>query len=96
MNDSEHDAQHRVFAELDGRDLEHAADLVGDATLRLPDDPHDSPIRTPEEWDADGWDSDRQPPKTIAEAKAALDARIATDDAPDAPEHAGAYDRLES
>lgn len=53
------------------------------------------PIATPEEWEAAGWDAGREPPKTLAEAKDALAARIADPAAPDDESVAGAYDDLE-
>lgn len=46
------------------------------------------PIRTPEAWDAAGWDRDREQPKTIDEAKEALAARI---DDPRAPDDLSVY-----
>ncbi len=58
--------------------------------------PEDSaPIKTPEEWDAEGWDADRQGPKDLGEARSALDARIADPHAPDTEAEFGAYDGLE-
>lgn len=54
------------------------------------------PIATREEWEAAGWDRDREPPKTLDEARAALAARIADPAAPDDESVAGAYDDLES
>ncbi|HET9139230.1 hypothetical protein [Actinophytocola sp.] len=53
------------------------------------------PIRTPEEWEAAGWDAGREPPKTLAEARAALAARIADPNAPDDESLAGVYDDLD-
>jgi hypothetical protein len=54
-----------------------------------------TPIKTPQEWDAEGWDADRQQPKTLDEARAALAARIAARNAPDTDADAGAYDALD-
>lgn len=54
-----------------------------------------TPIKSPEEWDAEGWDADRQQPKTLDEARTALAARIAAHDAPDTEADAGAYDAVE-
>ncbi|MEV6640261.1 hypothetical protein [Amycolatopsis sp. NPDC051371] len=54
-----------------------------------------TPIKTPEEWAAEGWDKTRQQPKTLDEAREALAARIAAHDAPDTEADAGAYDALE-
>jgi len=59
-------------------------------------DGDERPIRTPEEFEADNWDSARQAPKTLDEAKAALAARIADPDAPDDESVAHAYDHLEA
>ena len=58
--------------------------------------PGDSaPIKTPEEWNAEGWDAGRQDPKTLDEARAGLAARIADPRAPDTEAESGAYDGLE-
>jgi hypothetical protein len=54
-----------------------------------------TPIKTPEEWAAEGWDADRQQPKTLDEARAALAARIAAHDSADTEADSGAYDVLE-
>jgi hypothetical protein len=54
-----------------------------------------TPIKTPEEWNAEGWDADRQNPKTLDEAREALAGRIAAHDAPDTEADSGAYDALE-
>jgi hypothetical protein len=64
-----------------------------DAVVYEPGDT--TPIKTPEEWDAAGWGADRQSPKTLGEARAALAARIAAHDAPDTEADSGAYDELE-
>jgi len=66
---------------------------IDDAVVYEPGDT--TPIKTPEEWDAAGWDADRQSPKTLDEARAALTARIAAHDAPDTEADSGAYDALE-
>ncbi|GLY34825.1 hypothetical protein Amsp01_008490 [Amycolatopsis sp. NBRC 101858] len=58
-----------------------------------PGDP--TPIKTPEEWDAEGWDAGRQDPKTLDEAREALASRIDAHDAPDTEADAGAYDAVE-
>ncbi|WP_284744321.1 hypothetical protein [Amycolatopsis sp. RTGN1] len=63
------------------------------AVVYEPGDP--TPIKTPEEWDAEGWDAGRQNPKTLDEAREALDSRIAAHDAPDTEADAGAYDVVE-
>ncbi|MCR6481671.1 hypothetical protein M8542_02465 [Amycolatopsis sp. OK19-0408] len=62
-----------------------------DFIVHQPDD--STPIKTPEEWAAARWDKDRQNPKTLDEARAALAARIAAHDEPEAD--TGAYDALE-
>jgi hypothetical protein len=41
-----------------------------------------------------GWDRDREPPKTLEEAREALAARIADPAAPDTEDEADAYDYL--
>ncbi len=64
-----------------------------DAVVYEPGDT--TPIKTPEEWAAEGWDSGRQNPKTLDEARAALAARIAAHDSSDTEADAGAYDALE-
>ncbi|UOZ07556.1 hypothetical protein [Amycolatopsis sp. WQ 127309] len=64
-----------------------------DAVVYEPGDT--TPIKTPEEWAAEGWDSGRQNPKTLDEARAALAARIAAHDSPDTEADSGAYDALE-
>lgn len=64
-----------------------------DFIVHQPDD--STPIKSPEEWDAEGWDADRQSPKTLDEAREALATRIAAHDAPDTEADAGAYDGLE-
>lgn len=58
------------------------------------DDPQ--PISTPEDHERARWDAGRDAPKTVAEARAALAARIADPAAPDDESMAGAYDDLES
>lgn len=49
-------------------------------------------IVLPDEYEAAGWDSDRDGPKTLAEARHALAARIADPAAPDTEDEAHAYD----
>jgi hypothetical protein len=82
--DPGHDAQHVAFAEADESDWAAAAQLMEDAVVHEPGDPDAPPIRTPEEWDEDEWDSERQPPKSAREATGALAQRVATPEAPDA------------
>jgi hypothetical protein len=78
------DAQYAVFAESGESDWAAAAQLLEDAVVHEPDDPDGPPIRTPEEWDDDEWDSERQPGKSAREATGALAQRVATPEAPDA------------
>lgn len=77
------DPQRTVFAEAGEADWAAAANLMDDAVVHEPGDPDAPPIRTPEEWDEDGWDSERQPPKTAREATGALAQRVAMPEAPD-------------
>jgi hypothetical protein len=87
------DLQRRAYSDASESDWAREAELLAGATIHLPGDPDAPPIRTPEEWE--GWDTDRQSPKTVAEAQAALAGRIADPDAPDTEAVAGAYDDLE-
>ena len=84
------DPQRLAFADASESDWDREPELLQYATVHLPGDPDAPPIRTPEEWE--GWDTDRQPPKTVAEAQSALAGRIADPDAPDTEDVAGAYD----
>jgi hypothetical protein len=77
------DPQHEAFAGAGESDWARAAELLDDAVVHEPDDPDAEPIRTPEDWDAEEWDSQRQPPKTLDEANGALAGRLATPEAPD-------------
>ncbi len=56
-------------------------------------EPGTTPERTREEWEAAGWDADRDEPKTTTEAQALLASRIADPEAPDDATVAGAYDQ---
>ncbi|MGW4127942.1 hypothetical protein [Amycolatopsis japonica] len=87
------DLQRAAFADSGESDWSQETQLLAGAVIHHPGDV--SPIRTPEEWHAEGWDTERQPPKTTAEARAALAGRIADPDAPDTEAVAGAYDDLE-
>lgn len=49
-------------------------------------------IPGPDAYEAEQWDTGRDGPKTIAEAREALAARIADPAAPDTDAEAGAYD----
>ena len=62
------------------------------AAAEVFEDGDERPIRTPEEWDAEGWDAGREAPKAREEAKEALLARIADPHAPDDETVAHAYD----
>lgn len=84
------DPQRDVFTGAGPDDWVTQVPLVGGATVYEPGDT--TGIRAPEDWDASGWDNERQPPKTLDEAREALDSRIANPHAPDGPTHAGAYD----
>lgn len=89
------DPQRAAFADSEESDWARSAELMEGAVVHEPGDPEAPPIKSPQEWDAEGWDAERQPPKTIEESRAALAARIADPDAPDTEAHAGAYDALE-
>lgn len=62
------------------------------ATVYSAEDEETDPIVPAEYYDQSGWDRDRIPPKTRAEAAAMLVARIANPDAPETQADAGAYD----
>lgn len=87
------DKQRAAFTESEESDWAKSARLLENAVVHEPDDREG--IITPAEWHALEWDSERQPPKTIDEARAALNARVTDPDAPDSPEHVGVYDELE-
>lgn len=91
MTDFEDDAQRRAFTEAGESDWAAQAKLLKYAVVHDPDS--SEPIVPPEAWDAADWDSQRQPPKTLVEAQAALAGRVADLDAPDAD--STAYDQLE-
>jgi hypothetical protein len=93
MTESEEDAQRRAFTEAGPYDWA-GTDLLEVEAVHAPGDPDAPPIRTPEEWDAAGWDADREGPKSLAEARAALAARIDDPAAPDPLAHLGAYNNL--
>lgn len=76
-----YDAQHAEFAEAGESDWARSAVLMEDAVVHEPGDPET--IMTPEEWDAAGWDNERQQPKTLDEANGALAQRLAMPEAPD-------------
>lgn len=94
MTRPQDDPQRRVFADAGESDWDREAELLEGAVVHVPGDPDAPPIRTPEEWHAEGWDTERQPPKTVAEAQAALAGRIADPNAPDTAVVVGAYDEL--
>jgi hypothetical protein len=93
MTESEDDAQRRAFTDSGPTDWAAAGDDFH-VFVHDPDDPA-APIRTPEEWNADSWDEDRQGAKSLDDARAALADRIADPHAPDTAAVAGAYDELE-
>lgn len=66
------------------------------AECELYEDGDERPIKTVGEWEVEQWDSGRERPKSLAEAKDALAARIADPHAPDGAEVIGAYDDLEA
>lgn len=82
MTEPSNDPQHTAFADAGESDWATAAELMSDAVVHEPGDPES--IMTPEEWDAAGWDSQRQPGKTAREATGALAQRVAMYEAPDA------------
>lgn len=89
------DPQRGAFVDASAADWAWEATLLASAIVHEPGDDSVGSILTPEEWDAAGWDVERRRPKTVAEARAALAARIADADAPDNESVAGAYDELE-
>ena len=89
------DRQSQAFREAGPNDLvldEQIDLMIEDGALLIPG-PSD-PIKTPEEWNATGWDANADEPKTLEEAKAALQARVLDPHAPDSD--ATAYDGLDN
>ena len=86
MTEPRSDPQREAFADAGESDWARAAELLDDAVVHEPGDPDGEPIRTPEECDTEGWDSERQPQKTTEEATSALAARVAVADSPDVVE----------
>lgn len=84
------DPQREAFTGADESDWARESDLLASAVVHEPGDL--TGVREPDEWHVDGWDADRQPPKTLDEARAALAARIADPEAPDTDDQAHAYD----
>ncbi|MFN2497079.1 MAG: hypothetical protein ABR608_14420 [Pseudonocardiaceae bacterium] len=84
-------AAFRTATEADWVDDERMQAMLatGELIYWAPDDR--TPIRTPEQWEAEGWDADRAPAKTLAQAREALAARIADPSAPDTAAEANAY-----
>jgi hypothetical protein len=80
---TEQDAQHRAFSEASISDWARSAALLEDAVVHEPGDPDAEPIRTPEEWNEAGWDSERQRPKNAGESTTALLGRLLDPEAPD-------------
>jgi hypothetical protein len=89
------DRQKAAFIKATESDWTRQTELLQGTVVHEPDDPDAEPIREPEEWHAQGWDAEREPPKTIAQAREALAARIADTNAPDTDAVANAYDDLE-
>jgi hypothetical protein len=89
------DRQKAAFIESTESDWIRQTELLQGTVVHEPDDPDAEPIREPEEWHAQGWDAEREPPKTITQAREALAARIADTNAPDTDAVANAYDDLE-
>lgn len=84
------DPQRRAFT---GASMLDWGEIPFITRLHNPDDPAAPPVKSPEDWDADGWDLDRERPKAIEEAQAALVARVADPAAPDTITSADAYSR---
>lgn len=91
----EYDAQSRAFREATPEDSwdGNISTLLLDfgATQHRPiEDVRD--IRLPDQFESDSWDTGRERPKSLTEAKEALLARINDPHAPDGEESRGAYD----
>jgi hypothetical protein len=71
------DRQKAAFIEATESDWTRQTELLQGTVVHEPDDPDAEPIREPEEWHAQGWDAECEPPKTITQAREALAARIA-------------------
>lgn len=89
------DPQREAFVGASAAEWAWEVTLLEGAYVHEPGVDSGDPILTPEEWNAAGWDGERRGPKTVAEARAALAARIADPTAPDTDAVAGAYDELE-
>lgn len=89
-----HDPQREAYVGAEDSDWAREAELLDGAVVHEPGDL--TGVREPDDWHAEGWDADRQPPKSLDEAKEALAARIADPSAPDTEEHAHAYDDEEA
>lgn len=88
------DPQSVAFREAEPEDSWDGAiaSLVVDGAVHHPPIVDVGEIRLPEDYESDNWDGDREGPKTLDEARAALAARIDARSAPDARDVAGAYD----
>lgn len=93
------DRQSQAFREASPEDRVLDEDLPGHAEAMHHAPPDGMPlgdliaeIKLPDAWEAERWDAGRVGPKSLAEAREALAARIADSAAPDGPEVAGAYD----
>lgn len=87
---TEPDPQHEAFAEAGESDWARSAALLEGATVHEAGDMEG--VLAPEKWHEQGWDSERQQPKTHDEAAVELAGRIADPSAPDTEDQAGAYD----
>lgn len=86
------DAQSRAFRENPIPVLDHE---IPELAERIHDGgAHPGALLSPDDWEAVSWDSGREGPKTLDEARAALAARIADPTAPDGAEALGAYNDL--
>jgi hypothetical protein len=88
MCDPARDPQREAFHDNPYPTTDYELDLLAETTHPA----GTGPALLPGDWDAIRWDSERVGPKTPAEARAALEARIADPLAPDTAEHVGVYD----
>lgn len=89
------DPQSRAFREA--TDADHWDDDVNTLIAEHGAEYHDpisdlSQVRMPEDYETAEWDTGRETPKTVAEAREALARRIADPEAPDTEAEAHAYD----
>lgn len=77
------DLQAEAFRNADPADFttdDEIADMLARGELA---DTTSAPTRTPDEWEEQRWDAERSAPKTLDEARAALQARVEDPAAPD-------------